>query len=201
MKLFYSPGACSLASHIALREAGFHFELEKVDLKTHEVKGDDYYKVNPKGSVPALQLDKDGILTEGVAIMQWAADQKPSARLVPAAGTMERYRCQEWLNYISTEVHKGFSPLWNPRATDEMKALAKEALVMKFDYLNRSLGDHPFLMGSSYSIADGYLFTVLNWAHPTGVDLAKWPKLVSFVERVKSRPATMEAMKAEGLLH
>ncbi len=200
MKLYYSPGACSLSPHIALREAGLDFEAIQVDLGAKTTKaGADYRKVNPKGAVPALEIDGGQVLTEGAAIVQYIADKKPGAKLAPAAGTTERYRLQEWLNYIASEVHKGFSPLFNPKAPDEWKATVKEMLSGKFDYLSKQLDGKSYLMGDTFTVADGYLFTILSWAKPMGIDLAKWPVLKAYADRVAARPAVGAALKAEGL--
>lgn len=200
MKLFYSPGACSLASHIVLHETGLKFEAFPVNTKDKTWKGGDFKKINSKGYVPALQLDNGEVLTEGVAIMQYLADQKPEAKLIPKAGTFERYRCQEWLNYISTEVHKGFSPLWNPKTPDAAKPVIKENLAARFDWLSTQMKNNSFLMGNQFTVADAYLFTILSWAPHVQIDLSKWPALMGFTEKVKNRPATMAALKAEGLV-
>ena len=200
MKLFYSPGACSLAPHIVLQEVGGKFDLDAVDLKTKKYKGGDFLKINPKGSVPTLQMDNGEILTEGAVIMQYIADQHPEAKLIPKAGTVERYRCQEWLNYIATELHKSFSPLFAETTPDTFKTQTRESLTKKFDFLTQHLKNNTFLMGQTYTVADAYLFTVLGWTKWVAIDLTKWPTLMGYVERVKSRPATMAALKTEGLL-
>ena len=200
MKLYYAPGACSLSPHIALREAGLDFEAIQVDLGAKTTKdGGDYRKVNPKGAVPALEIDGGQILTEGSAIVQYIADRKPGTKLAPAAGTTERYRLQEWLNYIASEIHKGFSPLFNPKAPDAWKAMVKDMLATKFDYLSKQLDGKSYLMGDTFTVADGYLFTILTWAKGMDIDLAKWPVLKGYVERVAARPAVNTALKAEGL--
>lgn len=200
MKLYYSPGACSLSPHIALREAGLDFEAIQVDLGTKVTKaGADFRKVNPKGAVPALEIDGGQVLTEGAAIVQYIADKKPGSKLAPAAGTTERYRLQEWLNYIASEIHKGFSPLFNPKAPDEWKAMVKDMLAGKFDYLSKQLDGKPYLMGDNFTVADGYLFTVLSWAKHMNIDMAKWPVLKAYLDRVAARPAVGAALKAEGL--
>ena len=201
MKLYYSPGACSMASHLALTEAGLKFQTAAVDLRKKTFEGGDFKTVNPKGQVPALQLDNGEVLTEGSAILQYIADQKPEMKLVPAAGTLERYRCQEWLNYIATEVHKGFSPLWNPQVTEDARNQAITKLSKDFEFLNKSLQGKNFLMGAQYSIADAYLFTVLGWSSMVKVDLTPWSQILGFMERVGQRSATQAALKAEGLLH
>jgi len=199
MQLYFSPGACSLASHITLREAGIPFELKKADLKNHTVDGADYYAINSKGSVPALKLDNGTVLTEGVVIMQYLGDQKPESTLVPKNGTLERYRLQEWLNYITSEVHKSFSPLWNSAADPKVKEYTLAILHKKFDWLNTQLTGKKFLMGDTFTVADAYLFTVLNWSNFLSVDLAKWPAIGEFMARVAARPKVQEALEAEGL--
>ncbi len=200
MKLYYSPGACSLASHIALREAGLPFDLEKVDLGTHTTeKGADFAKINPKGYVPALQLDNGQMLTEGVAIMQYAADQRPSMGIAPANGTLERYKLQEWLNFISTEIHKGFSPLWNPKTPAEYQTMVRERLATRLGALDQHLAKHDYLM-DRYSVADGYAFTVISWAKYTNVDLAPFTNVQAYLGRIAARPKVHDALAAEGLL-
>jgi len=200
MKLYYSPGACSLSPHIALREAGLDFEAIQVDLGAKTTKsGADYRKINPKGAVPALEMDGGQVLTEGSAIVQYIADKKPGSKLAPTAGTPERYRLQEWLNYIASEIHKGFSPLFNPKAPDEWKSMVKDMLGGKFDYLSKQLDGKSYLMGDTFTVADGYLFTILTWAKGMNIDLGKWPVLKAYVERVGARPAVAATLKAEGL--
>jgi glutathione S-transferase len=201
MKLYFSPGACSLSPHIALREAGLDFTLEKVDLKAKTTEaGADYAAVNPKGYVPALQLDSGDVLTEAGTIVQYVADKKPEAKLAPANGTAERYRLQEWLNFLSTEIHKGTSPLFNPATPDAYKQMAKERLAQRYDYLAKHLAQKPYLMGATFTVADGYLFTLLNWTKFVNIDLAKWPALQTYYARVAARPAVQAALRAEGLL-
>ena len=200
-KLYYSPGACSLSPHIALREAGLSFELEQVNLKEKKTKsGEDYSKINPKGYVPALKLDDGYLLTEGPAIVQWIADQKPGAHLAPANGTAERYKLQEWLTYIGTEIHKNFSPLFNPATPEETKTTVRGYLAKRFAYVDEKLEGKDYLTGSQFTVADGYLFVVTNWAKPMGVDLTPYPNVLAFRERMSARPAVQAAMKAEGLL-
>src|SRR5688572_888062 len=161
MKLYYKPGACSLSPHIILREAGLDFSIEKVDLATKKTEtGDDFLAVNLKGQIPTLLLNDGSILTEGVAIVQYLADQKPDRQLMPEQGTLARYHALEWLHYIATELHKGFSPLFNPKAPEEFKTLTREALSKKFAYMNTALKDNHFLLGTRFSVADAYLFTV-----------------------------------------
>lgn len=201
MKLYFRPGASSLSPHIALREADLAFDLEKVDTVTKKTEtGADYLAINPKGYVPALQLDDGQVLTEVSAIVQYIADRAPAARLAPAAGTMERYRLAEWLNYISTELHKSFAPLFSPKAPDEWKAVAKAQLVAKFGFLAKQLDGKQYLMGDTFTVADGYLFTVLRWTTSVKIDLAQWPVLAQYVERVAARPAVHAALLAEGLI-
>jgi len=200
MKLYFSPGACSLSPHIALREAGLPFELVKVDLRAKKTAdGRDYLSVNPKGSVPALELDDGQVLTEGPAIVQYIADLAPAANLAPKAGTMERYRLQEWLNYLTSEVHKGFSPLFAPNAPPEWKAIVLGNVEKRFDFLSKALDGKAFLMGDQFSVADGYLFTMLGWTRFVNIDLNRWPTLAAFAGRCCMRPKVLEAMKAEGM--
>lgn len=201
MKLYYSPGTCSLSPHIALRAAGLPFDMVKVDLATRKTAdGSDYTAVNPKGYVPTLQLDDGSMLTEGAAIVQYIADRAPASKLAPAANTMERYRLVEWVNFLASEIHKGFSPLFNSKLSEETKTIAREALSRRFDYLSTQLRDKPYLMGDTFTVADGYLFTVLGWSRMTNVDLSKWPVLTAYVERIAKLSAVREAMKAEGLI-
>lgn len=201
MKLFYTPGACSLSPHIALLEAGLPFSLSKVDLKNKKLEsGDDFNGVNGKGQVPVLELDDGQLLTEGPAIVQYIADQKPGAGLAPAAGTMERYKLQEWLNFITSELHKGLGSMFNPAQTPEWKEAVKTTLGKRLDWLSTQLTGKQYLMGDKFSVADGYLFTILNWAQPLGVDLSKWTVLEQYIARVGARPKVVEAMKAEGLV-
>jgi glutathione S-transferase len=201
MKLYYAPGACSLSPHIVLREAGIAADIEKVDLREKKTaSGEDFTKVNPKGYVPALKLDDGRVLTEGVAIVQYLGDAKPDSGLVPKAGTPERYAQQEWLTFISSEIHKQFSPLFNPKAGDEWKQFCRDRLAMRFDYVSGQMDGKQWLTGGGFTAADAYLFTVLNWHKRVEIDLARWPVLQKYVERVAARPKVQEAMKAEGLL-
>jgi glutathione S-transferase len=201
MKLYYFPGACSLSPHIVLREAGLPFTLVKIDSKTKKTEsGADYLAVNSKGAVPALQFDDGRVLTEGPAIVQYLADQKPESGLAPRAGTFERYQLMEILNYITSEVHKSFPPLFNPASSAEMKEAATSALAKKFDWLAGFLGKKSFLLGNTFTVADAYLFTVLNWTGYVKIDLSKWPVLVEYQSRIAQRPKVHEAMKAEGLV-
>ncbi len=200
MKLYYSPGACSLSPHIVAREAGLTLDLVKTDLKTKKTDaGADFTAVNAKGSVPVLQLDNGQILTEGPAIGQYLADQAPASGLAPAAGTMERYRLQEWLNFITSEIHKSFSPLFNPVASADWKDAAKANLAKRFEYVAKSLEGKSYLMGEQFTIADAYLFTVANWGQWVGVDIGQWPNLKAHHARVAARPKVQETLKAEGL--
>jgi glutathione S-transferase len=201
MKLYYTPGACSLAVHIALREAGLEFGLEKVDLASKKTEtGADFLAINAKGYVPALQMDNGQVLTEDQVILQYVADLNPTTCLAPPAGSLARYRLMEWLAFIATEVHKGFSPLWNPAAPEAARQQAITQLGRRFDFLSPTLGTQPWLLGDSYSVADAYLFTVLGWADYHKLDLAPWPALVEFRSRVAARPAVQQALKAEGLI-
>jgi len=196
MKLFYVPGVCSLSPHIALREAGLKFELDQVDRKTKiSNAGVDYLALNPKGYVPALQLDDGNVLTEGAAMVQYIADLAPEKKLAPASGTLERYRLNEWLIYIATEIHKGFSPLFS--ATDETRPPLLARQAGKFEFLNSKLAGKQYLMGDQFTVADGYLYTVLTWTPRVGMDLAKWPNLKAFFDRVEARPAVQAALAAE----
>jgi len=201
MKLYFSPGACSLSPHIVLREAGLPFTLEKVDLqKKVTAGGADFRAINPKGYVPALDNGEGVVLTEGPAIVQYLADKVPARGLAPAAGTMARYQMMEWLNFISTEVHKNYSPLFNPGASDDMKSAARDNLNKRYAYLDGILGQHDYLLGDKFSVADVYLFVVTNWARPVKLDLAPYPNLQAFHARVGARPAVQEALRAEGLI-
>ena len=200
MILYYSPGACSMASHLALTEAKANFKTEKVDLKNKKYSGGDFLAVTTKGYVPALKTDSGEVLTEGAVILQYIADQNPTANLLPKFGTMERYKAMEWLNYIATEVHKCFSPLWSPATPDAVKASTKEALTKRFTYLANHLAKSDYLLGKTYSVADSYLFTVMGWTKHVGIDLAPWPALLGYMERIQNRPATHAVLKAEGLM-
>lgn len=200
MKLYYAPGACSLSPHIALREAGLAFDLEKVDLRAKTTEsGGDFTAVNPKGAVPALRLDDGSVLTENIALAQYVADQRPESGLAPAAGTMERYRLQEWLAYVSTELHKTFSPLFYPGTPDAFKTIVRENLAKRFAFLDKHLASNPYLMGEGFTVADGYCFTILRWADMFQIDLSAYPSLTAYRDRVKARPKVREALEAEGL--
>ncbi|MDB6158554.1 MAG: glutathione S-transferase [Gammaproteobacteria bacterium] len=198
MKLYYTTGACSMASNIALREAGIPFEMSKVDKRTKRVDGVEFVTINPKGYVPTLRLDDGQVLTENVAVLQYIADLNPAAKLAPPAGTMERYRLLEWLSFINSEVHKAFSPLFSSEATEETKTYARNYLAKRLAYLEGALGDNKYVMGDQFTVADAYLFTVLGWGAHVGVDIG--PKLKSYVDRVRARPQVIEAMTAEGLI-
>ena len=201
MKLFFSPGACSLSPRIALLEAGLPFTAQKVDLTTKQLDGGgDFWAINSKGSVPLLQLDNGEYLSEGPAIVQYIADQNPASGLAPKAGTMERVRLQEMLNFITSEIHKGFSPLFDATLSAEVKQNFKDKLGKRFDWLTKQLEGKDYLMGSAFTVADGYLFTVLNWGQWVGIDIAKWPVLAAYQARVSARPKVQEALKAEGLI-
>lgn len=201
MKLYYSPGACSLSPHIALKEAGLPFDLVKVDLKAKKLEdGSDYLAVNPKGQVPALDIDNAGLLTEGAVIVQAVADKAADKKLIPAQGTPERYRAQEWLNFIGSELHKNFSPLFQPVLSDDTKAFFKNRLMGKFTYLDQALAGRDYLMGSAFTVPDAYLFTMLHWAERMGFDLSALKNLTAYKARVAARPKVQEALKAEGLM-
>ncbi|MEO3712519.1 MULTISPECIES: glutathione transferase GstA [Roseateles] len=201
MKLYYSPGACSLSPHIVLREAGLPFEAVLASTKTKKLAdGTDFFSINPKGSVPVLELDNGERLTEGPAIVQYLADLVPEKQLAPANGSWPRYRLQEWLNYITSELHKGFSPLFNPATPEDAKPLFREALQKRLAWVDSQLEGRDYLLGSQFSVADAYLFVVSNWGQYVGVDISGLKQLGAFRARVADRPAVQEAMKAEGLL-
>ncbi|MCK6424536.1 MAG: glutathione transferase GstA [Burkholderiaceae bacterium] len=201
MKLFLKPGACSLSPHIALEEAGLPYETESVDLaRKVTASGGNFFEINPKGYVPALRLETGELLTEGPAIVQYIADQVPERQLAPAHGTIGRYRLQSWLNYIGTELHKSCSPFFNPMAKDDWKAAARANLERRLRHVDDHLGaGSAYLLGDHFSVADGYLFTVLSWMKPIGFDLSPYPNLQAFQARVAARPAVQAALKAEGL--
>jgi glutathione S-transferase len=201
MKLYYSPGACSLSPHIAMYEAGLTFTAVKAPTKTHKLEdGTDYYTINPLGYVPYLVLDDGKTLHEGPAIVQYIADQAPSKNLAPANGTWERYKLQEWLTFIGTELHKGFSPLFNPATPDDVKAASKERVLARLKWVDGELAGKQFLMGDGFTVADGYLFTVTGWSKHVGLDISALPNLGAYLGRVAARPAVQAAMKAEGLI-
>jgi glutathione S-transferase len=200
MKLYYTPGACSQAPHIAIRELGLPVELVKVDLVKHTLPdGTDYRAVNPKGYVPTLELDDGTRLTEASVLLQYVAELKPGT-IAPEYGTAERWRLMEWLGFISTEVHKGFGPLWNPKTPPEVRDRTVQALGNRFTYLSKTLAAQPYLTGDQFTIADAYLFVVLNWSGLHKVDLSPWPALGDFQARVAARPAVQATLKAEGLI-
>jgi glutathione S-transferase len=202
MKLYYSPGACSLSPHIVLLESGLPFTTEQVDIRAKKTgAGANYLAVNSKGAVPALELENGEILTEGAAITQYIADLKPESGLAPATGSLARYRLIEILNYIASEVHKGFGPLFNPKASGDWKASAIAALGTKFDWLSGFIGAKTYLLGDTFTVADAYLFTVLRWTAKIGIDLGRWPVLAAYQARVGDRPQVRAALKAEGLVH
>lgn len=200
MKLYLSPGACSLSPHIVLEELGIAHETESVNLKTKvTASGASYLAINPKGYVPALQLDNGEVLTEGPAIVQYLADQQPDKKLAPPNGSLARYQLQSWLNFIGTELHKNFSPFFNPAAPDEMKAIARANIERRLGYLNEQLEGRPHLLGEDFTVADAYLFTVLGWTQVIGLDLSPWARVAAFQARVAARPAVQRTLKAEGL--
>ncbi len=200
MKLYGKSGACSLSPHIVLRETGLDFTLVNVDLKAKTTEqGEDYLLINPKGQVPALELNDGSVLTEGVAIVQYLADLKSDRQLLAPAGSLTRYHTLEWLNFIATELHKGFSPLFRPTTPEEVKTLAREQLLQKFQYVNNELKEKQWLLGLRFTVADAYLFTVTRWAHAIKLDLSGLSALNEWFERVAARPAVAAAMKAEGL--
>jgi glutathione S-transferase len=201
MKLYYTPGACSLSPHIVALEAELPLELIKVDLQSKLTEnGDDFRKINPNGYVPALILDDGNKLTEGPAIVQYFADRAPEKKLAPEAGTFERYLLQQWLNFISTEIHKNFSPLFDPSAQQAAKDSAIERLYLRLGKVEEHLSDKPFLLGKGFSVADAYLFVTLSWGHYVHLDIARWPALTRYVERISERPAVQQALQEEGLI-
>ena len=201
MKLYFSNGACSLSPHIALREAGLPFDLVRASTKTHKLDdGTDFYTINPQGSVPVLELDNGERITEGPVIVQYIADLAPASKLAPANGTFERVRLQEWLNFITSELHKGFAPLFNPKTPAEYKPIASENLQKKFAHVDAKLAGKQYAMGDQFSVVDCYLFTVSSWAGYVGLDLSAYKNLQAFLARVAARPAVIAAMTAEGLI-
>ena len=201
MKLYFSPGACSLAPHIVLEESGLAYDTVLTSTKTHQLAdGTDYYTINPKGQVPLLELDSGERLTEGPAIVQYIADRVPAKQLAPANGTMPRYRVQEWLNFITSEVHKGFGAVFNPAMPEDGKAVMRARVLSRLTWIDAQLEGKPYLMGDAFSIADPYLFTVAGWGPRTGVDVSGLKNLGAFQARMAARPAVQAAMKAEGLL-
>ncbi len=203
MKLYFSPGACSLSPHIVLREAGAKFDLEQVDLREKRTNsGKNFWEINPKGQVPTLELDSGERLTEGPVIVQYLADQNPSAGLAPKAGTLERYHVQEWLNFLASEIHKNFSPIFRPNTPEDYKTIARGNLAGRFKWMDSHLAKSKFLAGDQFTIADPYAFVLLNWTkRPViAIDIGQWPNLKAYFDRVAARPKVQEAMKAEGLL-
>ncbi len=201
MKLYYAPGACSLASHIALHETGLPFEIDKLNVPTKTTSsGEDFMRINPKGYVPAIKLDDGSILTEGAAILQYIADQNPDSGLAPKPDSMERYRLQEWLTFIGTEIHKTFSPLFNKTATEEVKSNARNLLIKRLGYVETQLANKPYLMGDHFTVADAYLFVVVSWSSHVDFNLAQFPRIKEYTARIAARPTVQAAMKAEGLI-
>ena len=199
MKLYYSPGACSLSPHIALREAGVKFDLVKTALQTHTLAdGSDYYQITAKGQVPLLELDDGARLSEGPVILQYIADHAPASGLAPPAGTMARYRLMEWLSFVGTELHKGFSPLFNGKIPQEVKEIFATRVKSRLDYVDRALEGQDYLMGATFCVADAYLFTMTQWGDGLGIDTSALKNLTAYKARVAARPAVKEAMKAEG---
>ena len=201
MKLYFSPGACSLAPHIVLNESGLPFTLVKADLKAHKLEdGSDYYQTTSKGQVPLLEFDNGERLSEGPAITQYIADQVPAKKLAPANGTMERYRVQEWLNFVTSELHKGIGGLFNPAMPEEGKAVIRARATSKLQWVDERLEGKQYLVGDAFTIADAYLFTVTNWTGHTGIDISGMKNLSAFQARMAARPAVQAALKAEGLI-
>ncbi|WP_027014304.1 glutathione transferase GstA [Comamonas composti] len=201
MKLYYSPGACSLSPHIVLHEAGLQHEAILASTKTHQLQdGTDYYAINPLGYVPFLVLDNGDTLHEGPAIVQYLADQAPEKSLAPANGTLARYQLQSWLNFIATELHKGFAPLFKPDTPEDYKPQVRQQVLKRLTWVNQELGEKPFLMGAQFTVADAYLFTVTGWAQFVGLDISGLDHIVAYRERILARPAVQAAMKAEGLI-
>ena len=201
MKLYYSPGACSLSPHIVLHEAGLAFDAVLASTKTHKLQdGTDFYTINELGYVPVLELDNGERLREGPAIVQYIADQVPAKQLAPANGTLARYRLQEWLTFIGTELHQGFGPLFNPATPADYQPQVRERLLKRLQWIDGQLAGKPYLMGEQFTVADGYLFTVTNWAQPMQIDLSPYQNLTAYRQRVAARPAVQAAMKAEGLI-
>ena len=201
MKLYFSPGACSLSPHIVLREASLAFEPVLAPTKTHQLQdGTDYYTINPLGYVPMLELDDGTRLREGPAIVQYLADQAPTSNLAPANGTLARYRLQEWLTFIGTEIHKGFGPLFKPTTPEDYKPIARDNVLNRLKWVDGELAGKDYLMGEHFTVADAYLFTVTNWAPAVGLDISGLKNLAAYRGRITARPAVQTAMKAEGLL-
>lgn len=200
MKLYFAPGACSLSPHIVLREAGYDFELEQVNNQEKKTKsGTDYWTVNGKGQVPVLELDNGERITEGPVIVQYLADQKPASGLAPAAGTMARVRVQEWLNFTGTELHKTMGPMFRPTTPDAYKTISKENLAKRLDWMDKQFSSRSYAAGDAFTVADAYLFTVLRWLPRFEMNLANWPNLKAYFDRIAARPKVQEALRAEGL--
>ena len=201
MKLYYAPGACSQAVHILLHETGVDHESELVELRAKRTAaGTDYWTINPKGAVPALDIGHGDVLTENAAILQYLGDRSGNSTLFPPVGELSRYRVLEWLNFIATELHKGFGPLWNPASSDEVKQGARDLIAKKLDYAEQKLGDGPFVMGEQLTIADPYLFVMLGWTGHHGIDIKRWPGLAAYADRMRERPAVQVVLRAEGLV-
>lgn len=200
MKLYFAPGACSLAPHIASSELGIQLDLEQVDLREKKTKsGNDYWTINPKGQVPMLELDNGERLTEVPVILQYLSDQKPAAGLSPAAGTMDRYRMLEWLNVVTSDMHKTYGPIFRPTTPDEFKKLSREVIGRRLEWLDKHLAGKQYLMGEKFTLPDMYMFTVLRWSPVVGVDLSRYPNVKAYADRVAARPKVAAALKAEGL--
>jgi glutathione S-transferase len=200
MKLYYASGACSLSPHIVSREAGISLDFEQVDNREKKTKsGKDYWSINPKGQVPVLELDNGERLTEGPVIVQYLAEQKPGSGLLPPPGTIDRYRVQEWLNFVTSELHKTYGPIFRPTTPEEYKKISKENLGKRFDWIDQQLAGKQYLMGDKFTVADAYLFTVLRWSPRIELDVSKWPNIKAYMDRVAARPKVQEALKAEGL--
>ena len=201
MKFYYSPGACSLSPHITLHESGLPFQHLLAPTKTHQLEdGTDYYTINPLGYVPLLELDDGTRLREGPAIVQYIADQVPAKKLAPPNGTVARAQLQAWLNFIGTELHKGFSPMFNPATPEAYKTIARDKFLSRLTWVNSELAGKQYLMGEQFSVADPYLFTVTNWPARVGVDISGFANLAAFRERMAARPAVQAAMRHEGLI-
>lgn len=198
MKLYFSPGACSMAPHILLNEVGLPFQKIQVDLRTGKYEGGDYKQVNPKGGVPAMELDNGTVLTEGAVLLQYIADQKPESNVMPRQGSLERYQCMEWLNYIATELHKGFGPLWYPGTPEAYKDKTIEGLKKQFDFIAPRIKGQ-YLMGNTFAAPDAYMFTILGWANHHKIDMTPWPAITSYMARIAERPAVQKTLRDEGL--
>ena len=202
MKLYFSPGACSLSPHIILREMGADFSLQQVDSKSKTLAstGENHLDINPKGAVPCLALDSGEFLTEGAVIIQYLVDQDSSCDLIPPPGGLDRYRTLEWLSYIGSDLHKGFGQIFNPKGNEASAAVARNILTPRLEYVSTHLASRSYLLGEEFKAPDAYLFTILNWAAPARVDLSPWPSLETYLKRVADRPAVQAALQAEGLV-